>query len=1043
MTSFRSYVEEVRARSDLVEVIGTDVELRRAGRVLQGLSPFHEERHASFVVWPDTQTWHDFSGGGGLGGDVFAYVQERRRCDFKEAVQWLAERAGVRRPGGDPAEHDRELGLAMEQRAVRRLLGLAAAYFHRRLPPELRDAWYRKRYGFTDTTIDSLQLGWADGQLYEHFVRELGVSEEQALRTGLFVRTEHGPRDFFRGRLTFPYWRGGEVVYFTARTVEADAKQGKYWKLLTRSDRHPYVSSTVRNEHLFNEDALRRAEEVLITEGIPDCIAAHQAGFACASPGTTQLRDADVPRVVALTRSATLVILCNDAEESGAGFKGALASADALTRAGRHVRIAALPRPPAVEKLDLDDFLKAHTPEELRQVLARATPYAQCLLEAIPEGTPKSELGGRLAPLLEVLALLPPLERDDYLERIPKRFGIRKRALAEMMPRGSATPPAAPVEPAPERPKRPPRPRIVIDTDEDRVVDEAIAALATVQGVFCRGSLLVHVIGDARPGAPPPRIVPLGTAGIRDRMVHGAEWVSLVPSERGPVEYPAHPPSWAAPAIEARKCWPGVPAIEGVVDSPVLRPDGSVLESPGYDAPSRLLFIPSGDFPAVPASPTREEAAAAAARVLEVVCDFPFQDGAHRSAWLAGLLTPLARAAFDGPAPLFLVDANVRGAGKTKLVDVIAEVVLGGPMPRSPPTRDATEEAKRITAIALEGDRMVLIDNVDAAFGSAPLIMALTATVWQERLLGKNERVCLPLLATWYATGNNVALRSDMPRRCLHIRLDSSLEKPEDRDGFRHANLLAHVRAERPRLLVDALTILRAYCAAGRPPVELRPWGSYEGWSALVRAALVWCGLEDPVATRAGLDQVDSDATSLGDVLVGWEELTRTIGKPGGVTAAQAVRALDDRPKELQRLRDALAELGIGGTGKPASPRAVGNLLRRFRGRAVGDRKLEFRLYAGERLWFAAPAGGSGGSAGPRATTAAEHSHQLNLAELNNDWTTGGSGDSSIRSLIGIEGSIAEKTITLPDRYGPETETPTATEPPELDIPPGWVVEEL
>src|SRR5689334_13125003 len=98
MSQFRTFIEEVRSRTDIAEIIGADVELRESGSTLKGLSPFHDETRPSFIVWPRTQTWHDFSNGGGRGGDVFSYIQEREGCSFKEAVHALAARVGIRPP---------------------------------------------------------------------------------------------------------------------------------------------------------------------------------------------------------------------------------------------------------------------------------------------------------------------------------------------------------------------------------------------------------------------------------------------------------------------------------------------------------------------------------------------------------------------------------------------------------------------------------------------------------------------------------------------------------------------------------------------------------------------------------------------------------------------------------------------------------------------------------------------------------------------------------------------------------------------------------
>src|SRR5512143_1688118 len=107
--TFREFVEQVRARSDLVEIVGADVQLRPAGSTMKGLSPFHAEKDPSFVVWPESQRWRDYSSGGEVGGDVFDYVEQRHKVGFKEAVFELAERCGVRRPDQDEESFKREL----------------------------------------------------------------------------------------------------------------------------------------------------------------------------------------------------------------------------------------------------------------------------------------------------------------------------------------------------------------------------------------------------------------------------------------------------------------------------------------------------------------------------------------------------------------------------------------------------------------------------------------------------------------------------------------------------------------------------------------------------------------------------------------------------------------------------------------------------------------------------------------------------------------------------------------------------------------------
>ena len=210
------------------------------------------------------------------------------------------------------------------------------------------------------------------------------------------------------------------------------------------------------------------------------------------------------------------------------------------------------------------------------------------------------------------------------------------------------------------------------------------------------------------------------------------------------------------------------------------------------------------------------------------------------------MLTPIARFAFHRPAPLFLADANVRGASKGLLLDTCSWIATGREFARAVYTLDDTEMGKTITAIAHAGERMILFDNLGGFLGNPSLDAALTSTEWQGRILGRSEQPRVPLLTTWYGTGNNVILLADTTRRVCPIRLESPHAKPEECSEFRYPDLLGWVRQHRCRLLVAALTVLSAYCRAGKPDQRLKSWGSYGGWSALVRGAIVWRGNPTP-----------------------------------------------------------------------------------------------------------------------------------------------------------------------------------------------------
>jgi hypothetical protein len=494
------------------------------------------------------------------------------------------------------------------------------------------------------------------------------------------------------------------------------------------------------------------------------------------------------------------------------------------------------------------------------------------------------------------------------------------------------------------------RPTIPITTEEHLVNDSAVQALTADATVFQRGGSLVRTIGDDSPATKgirrsmTPRIEVLPPALLRERLAANAEWVKLRETDAGTVQKPEHPPGWCVSAVHARGSWPGVRHLEAVVDYPILRPDGTILSRPGYDPDTGLLLHLVEQQLLIPGNPNKDDAVEGRDELLEVVCDFPFEGDEHRAAWLAGLLTPLARFAFSGPAPLFLVDANVRAAGKGLLLHTIAKIVTGEQFTIATYTDDQEELRKRITSLAMGGDRLVLLDNVVGNFGNAVLDAALTGTSWKDRILGGNRIYEGPLYVSWYATGNNVAIGGDTSRRICPIRLESPEARPEERQKFRHPNLLAWVGENRSRLLAAALTILRAFFVAGRPDQNLPAWGSYEGWSALVRSAVVWVGMPDPRRACVSLqDQADVAALHMETLLDCWQQMDPDRH---GLTAAQVIDAIYPKLSHSQSqssvpayhsdMKAALDTI----LAKPDS-RSLGNTLRTYKRRIFGQRYLD------------------------------------------------------------------------------------------------------
>ncbi len=506
-----------------------------------------------------------------------------------------------------------------------------------------------------------------------------------------------------------------------------------------------------------------------------------------------------------------------------------------------------------------------------------------------------------------VRVLLPPLEGEDWLD-VQRERG--DSALVEAAAKSSDYP--APIE----------RAQVLLAPDEHRVVDESVAALSRDPQIYSRGGVLATVLPSG--GIRELRLPSIREALTRQVAYHrrtdeGSRWV--------------HPPEWCVSQVAERGHYPELRELLGVVSQPTTRPDGSILSEPGYDPATGLVLAPHGQVDLPAAHPTREDALRARDALLDVVADFHFSGDEHRSAWLALVLTLTGRSMYAGDTPLFLIDANTRGAGKGLLADCAAMIATGRTLSRSPLPGDDDEMRKTISSIAIAGMPAILFDNATGTLRFRSLDAALTCGgSWSDRVLGRSVKRTWPLRATWVITGNNLTLGSDLVRRTLHIRLVAEEEHPEDRQDFRRGDLLGWISQERSRLAGAALTILGAWHAAGRPAADLPAWGSFTGWSAIIRQTLVWLDLPDPAAGRAELREradIDRDAIAA---------LYRAMADLGPMTARELVERAATHPG----LAEALAELVPPGRGEdlPAA-RRVGYALRALRGRVVIGFRLE------------------------------------------------------------------------------------------------------
>ncbi len=454
------------------------------------------------------------------------------------------------------------------------------------------------------------------------------------------------------------------------------------------------------------------------------------------------------------------------------------------------------------------------------------------------------------------------------------------------------------------------RPRIIISSRQpDAIASDAVAALVAANEptpeLFARGGESVSVVRD-EDGRP---VIRGATRyAILDRLASAATWWSVTKDG----SKPASPAEKLAGVVLARISRLGdvLPSLRGVTQSPVMLEDGAILDRPGYDARSRLYYAPPDGFalPNVPEKPSTDEVRAAGALLLEeLLGEFPFAADADRAAALACLLTLTLRECIPGCVPAFVADAPAAGTGKGLLADVLAVVTTGEPAAKAaePDSGSDDEMRKRITSLLREGRALVVLDNVERPLGSPALAAALTAEVWGDRVLGASETVAIRNRASWVITGNNVQLRGDIPRRVYWCRLDAKAARPWQRTGFRHPDLVGWTRENRPALLGAALTLGRAWVAAGRPgPADSVPrLGGFERWRHVVGGALGVAGVPGFLGNLVKVyEQNDTDTPAWAAFLAEW----------------RAWRA--DSPATVAELLDAVAPMGSAARLREALP---------------------------------------------------------------------------------------------------------------------------
>ena len=462
-----SVVDEVRSRIDIVEVIGAYVKLTRSGRSFKGLSPFQSERTPSFFVFPETQTFKDFSSG--EQGDVFSFLMKKEGMTFPEALRELAHRTGVELEQRTETQRRNE---GYEER-LREAVSQAAEYFHQLLlnAPQAANcrAYVRERRSLSEATLRDWQLGYSlmDYHALSNFLSARGFAVQELIDAGLAIENEEGRRyDRFRGRLIIPIRdEKGRPVGFGSRSL--DGSEPKYMN-------SPQTPVFDKGRLLFGleraRSAIRNEQTAVLVEGYMDVIGTHQAGFANVVAGMgTSLTESQLKMLKRLTPRIVLA-LDPDAAGSRAVLRDVDVARDSLERHEtptfdargviRHesklnadIRVAIMP-----DGLDPDEIV-LQSPQRWRDVIAQARPVVDHAIDTLlaqydiadPHG--KSEAVKAVAPIVRDLS--DPVRRDYYVQQLARKLRLNPRAIAQAL---AATPRAETrrAEREPQPPEAPP-----------------------------------------------------------------------------------------------------------------------------------------------------------------------------------------------------------------------------------------------------------------------------------------------------------------------------------------------------------------------------------------------------------------------------------------------------------------------------------------------------------------------------------------------------------------------------------------------------------
>lgn len=439
---------------------------------------------------------------------------------------------------------------------------------------------------------------------------------------------------------------------------------------------------------------------------------------------------------------------------------------------------------------------------------------------------------------------------------------------------------AEPVEPPPwdglDVPLDDPSRSAVDVTNQARAARWVKAEIGTgaLSGLFRRNSVeVVHTprIGEqgyvfpknARDSAGPAQVRRIEALELASRIDNRYDVFKMVQAPGGGLKSAetVFPHAMTGRALAVPDELPNVRDLDGVTHTPVVRADGSILDVPGYDAASAILYLPDPSLTVPPVSdrPTRAERQKAGELLLSMVAEFPFVTAHDRANYLGALITPVLRPLLPPPYKLVALGAPQRGSGKSLLAELLREI-HGGVFKSEFPSND--DELRKFVTSTLDATTgpVVQLDNVTGVLKSSVLDGMLTSATWDDRYLGVNKVAHLTNDRLWVVTGNNVTIGGDLERRTLWVTIDANMEHPEERADFAIPQLRQWAHDHRGDLLWAMLTLIRAWVVADRPTGERPTSDNFGDWVAALRGILAHAELGDTVGTVGHEDSVLANA---------------------------------------------------------------------------------------------------------------------------------------------------------------------------------------